>query len=113
MPYRSGHLRSESSQILMRRGLDQAKMRRNRGRPQRNQMNQVDCKDCRHFKSAPYEARIDGCFHSDHMKVVQKDNFLNEQETPGNHRAINRRGDCASFEGRAPSASLLDRILRD
>ena len=74
-------------------------------------MNQVDCKDCRHFKSAPYEARIDGCFHSDHMKVVQKDNFLNEQETPGDHRVINRRGDCATFEGEAPAVPFLKRIL--
>lgn len=74
-------------------------------------MNQVDCKDCRHFKSAPYEARIDGCFHSDHMKVVQKDNFLSEQETPGDHRAINRRRDCATFEAPPPRVPLLKRLL--
>jgi hypothetical protein len=45
------------------------------------------------------------------MKVVQKDNFLNEQETPGDHRVINRRGDCATFEGEAPAVPFLKRIL--
>jgi len=76
-------------------------------------MTRVDCNECCHFKSAPYEARIDGCFHADHMKVVQKDAYLNEQETPGDHRAINRRGDCASFEGKAEARSFLSRFLRN
>ena len=75
-------------------------------------MTQADCNACRHFKSAPYEARIDGCFHSDHMKVSQTDGYLKEQETPGNHRVINRRGDCAQFAARAQKRSLLSRILR-
>lgn len=75
-------------------------------------MTQADCNACRHFKSAPYEARIDGCFHSDHMKVSQTDGYLKEQETPGNHRVINRRGDCAQFDARAQKRSLLSRILR-
>ena len=76
-------------------------------------MTQADCNACRHFKAAPYEARIDGCFHPDHMKVSQKDAYLNEQETPGNHRAINRRGNCEEFEPDAPKRSLLSRILSD
>ena len=76
-------------------------------------MTRVDCKECRHFQHAPYEARIDGCFHPDHMKVSQKDAYLNEQETPGDHRDINRRGNCAQFEPREQKRSLLDRILSD
>ncbi len=44
------------------------------------------------------------------MKVTQKDFYLQEQETPGDHRAINRRGDCAQFEPNAPKRSLLDRL---
>ena len=73
-------------------------------------MMRADCQNCGHFRSAPYEARVDGCFHSDHMKVTQKDFYLQEQETPGDHRAINRRGDCAQFEPNAPKRSLLDRL---
>ena len=76
-------------------------------------MTRANCDACDHFKSAPYEARIDGCFHPDHMKVTQKDAYLNEQETPGDHRVINRRGDCEEFEAEAPKRSLLSRILSD
>ena len=76
-------------------------------------MSQANCDACDHFKSAPYEARIDGCFHPDHMKVSQKDRFLNEQETPGAHRAINRRGDCEQFEPKEQERSFLSRILKD
>ena len=76
-------------------------------------MTRVDCNECRHFQCAPYEARIDGCFHPDHMKVSQKDAYLNEQETPGDHRAINRRGDCAQFEPKERDKSLLSRLLSD
>ena len=76
-------------------------------------MTRVDCNECRHFQRAPYEARIDGCFHPDHMKVTQKDAYLNEQETPGDHLAINRRGDCAQFEPKERDKSLLNRLLSD
>jgi alkylated DNA nucleotide flippase Atl1 len=47
------------------------------------------------------------------MKVSQTAAYLQEQETPGNHRVINRRGDCAEFDARAQKRSLLSRILRD
>jgi hypothetical protein len=47
------------------------------------------------------------------MKVSQTDGYLKEQETPGNHRVINRRGDCAQFDPRAQKRSLLSRFLRD
>lgn len=73
-------------------------------------MTRADCKTCSHFRSAPYEARIDGCFHPDHMKVTQKEAFLQEQETPGNHRILNLRGDCAEFEPEAPKRSFFSRI---
>ena len=76
-------------------------------------MTQADCNACRHFRSAPYEARIDGCFHPDNMKVSQTAGYLKEEETPGNHRVINRRGDCAQFDAKAQKRSLLSRILRD
>ena len=76
-------------------------------------MTRADCKACRHFKTAPYQARIDGCFHPDHMKVTQKDAYLSEQETPGNHRVINRRGNCEKFEAMAQKRSLLSRIFSD
>ena len=76
-------------------------------------MTQADCKACRHFKSAPYQARINGCYHPDHMKVSQKDAYLSEQETPGDHRAINRRGSCGDFESHPKKRSLLSRILSD
>jgi hypothetical protein len=76
-------------------------------------MTRANCDACDHFKSAPYEARIDGCFHPDHMKVTQKDAYLNEQETPGDHRVINRRGDCDKFEPKEQERSLLSRILSD
>ena len=39
-------------------------------------MIKVNCKDCRWFRQAPYEAKLTGCWHADHMKVTQKENFL-------------------------------------
>lgn len=75
-------------------------------------MAQVDCKDCIHFRRAPYQARWEGCWHPDNMKVKQKERFLLEQQLPGDHRAINRRGDCAQFEARPRQAPLWRRILR-
>ena len=76
-------------------------------------MTRADCNECRHFQRAPYEARIDGCYHPDHMVVSQKLAFLNEQETPGDHRVINRRSDCEQFEPPAQKRSLLSRLLSE
>ncbi len=74
-------------------------------------MTQVECKNCRHFRQAPYEAPRTGCWHPDNMLVTQKDAYLDEQQAPGNHIKINLRHNCAEFEARAPRPSLLQRIL--
>lgn len=74
-------------------------------------MRQNDCKDCRHFRQAPYEAAHTGCWHPDHLKVSQKDAFLDEQQKPGDHRRINFRGDCAQFEARPAKPSFWKRLL--
>lgn len=74
-------------------------------------MAKVQCKDCRHFRQAPYEAPRTGCWHRDNLVVRQKDAYLDEQQIPGNHRKINLRGDCPQFESRPARPSLLRRIL--
>ena len=74
-------------------------------------MTKVRCQDCRHFKAAPYEAPASGCFHADHMKVTQKEDFLDQQQQPGNHEQINLRGNCAQYEARAAKPSLWQRFL--
>ena len=71
----------------------------------------VECKDCRWFREAPYEAPRTGCWHPEFMQQKQKDAFLQQQEIPGNHEAINLRGDCAKFEARAPKLSFWKRML--
>lgn len=63
-------------------------------------MAKVDCKDCAHFRSAPYEARIAGCFLPKNMPGKQKLAFLDEQQTPGDAAQINKNGDCADFRAR-------------
>ncbi len=75
-------------------------------------MAKVECKACIHFRRAPYEARWEGCWHPDNMKVKQKERFLQEQQLPGDHLAINRRGDCPQFEARPRPEPLWRRLLR-
>ena len=70
----------------------------------------VDCRDCRYFRRAPYDAPRTGCYFPDFMVVKQKDAFLKEQEIPGDHRKINLRGDCAKFEPPAKKPSLWERL---
>jgi len=73
----------------------------------------VECKDCIHFKRFPGGTtwkRKTGCYHPDHMEQKQSDEFLKEQEIPGNHAKINLRGDCSTFEPRPTKLSLLRRI---
>lgn len=66
-------------------------------------MTSADCKRCKHFRSAPWQAKFEGCYHPDHLVVKQKVAYLDEQQAPGDHRMINRTGNCASFEaGQAP-----------
>ncbi|MFT5286502.1 MAG: hypothetical protein ACI8TQ_002671 [Planctomycetota bacterium] len=73
--------------------------------------NQVHCTDCIHFRSAPYQARIAGCFLESNMPGRQKDAYLNEQQIPGNHEIINLRGDCADFEAPKKKPGLLTRMF--
>jgi len=58
----------------------------------------VDCHDCIYFRSAPYQARREGCYFPGNMPQRQKDAFLDEQQLPGDHEKINLRGDCPDFE---------------
>jgi hypothetical protein len=74
-------------------------------------MIRVNCKDCRHFREAPYEAPLTGCWHEKHLKVAQKEAFLDQQQQPGNQRQINLRGDCADFEAHPVKPGLLQRLL--
>jgi hypothetical protein len=74
-------------------------------------MTSVNCKDCRYFRTAPYEAPLSGCWHPDNMKVTQKDAFLDQQQQPGNNRKINLRGDCAQYEAKQPEPSFWQRFL--
>ncbi len=75
-------------------------------------MIKVYCKDCCWFKKAPYEVNLTGCWHSDNMKITQKEAFLDQQNQPGNHRKINLRGDCQQYEAAPARLSLLQRLLR-
>ncbi len=71
----------------------------------------VECRDCRYFKEAPYDAPRTGCWFPDFMPQKQKDAFLKEQEIPGDHEKINLRGDCSAFSPRAPKRSFWRRML--
>jgi hypothetical protein len=72
---------------------------------------EVHCADCTHFRSAPYEARIEGCYFPGNMPAKQKQDFLDEQQIPGDHRVINRRHDCPDFEARPAKPSFWRRLL--
>lgn len=69
------------------------------------------CQRCVHFRSAPYEARLEGCYLPKNMPVRQQDRFLDEQQIPGNHKKINLRGDCPDFLERQARAPLWRRLL--
>ncbi|MFT4537902.1 MAG: hypothetical protein ACI841_004028 [Planctomycetota bacterium] len=74
-------------------------------------MNSVDCKACRHFRTAPYQARKTGCWNPANMPVKQKEAFLDEQQTPGDHRRINMNADCEQFEDVPAKPSLFKRLF--
>ncbi len=78
--------------------------------PATTPMTSVLCKDCSHFREAPYEANITGCWHPDNLQITQKEAFLDQQQQPGNHRKINLRGDCEQFEASPVPLSLLPRL---
>ncbi|TDJ73147.1 MAG: hypothetical protein E2O39_05765 [Planctomycetota bacterium] len=74
-------------------------------------MSKVECKRCRWFRQAPYEANRTGCWHPDNLVSSQKAAYLDEQQIPGDYRKINLRGDCAQFESKLEQPSLLRRFL--
>jgi len=71
----------------------------------------VECRDCRYFRRAPYDAPRTGCWFPDYMQQRQKDAFLKEQEIPGDCEKLNLRGDCPSFSPRPPKRSFWKRML--
>ena len=74
-------------------------------------MSKNDCKNCTHFKKAPWEANKTGCWHSENMEMSLGAAFNDEQQAPGNHRKLNLRGDCDKFEARAAAPSFIERFL--
>ena len=74
-------------------------------------MNPVDCNACRHFRTAPYQARKTGCWHPDNMVVSQKDAYLDEQQIPGNHLRLNKAADCGAFEAKPAKKPLMRRLF--
>jgi hypothetical protein len=71
----------------------------------------VHCERCRHFRAAPYEARLPGCYLPDNMASKQSARYLDEQQLPGDHEVINRKGDCKDFEARPAKAPLWKRLF--
>ncbi|MFN0242863.1 MAG: hypothetical protein ACKVWV_08240 [Planctomycetota bacterium] len=71
----------------------------------------VHCETCVHFKRAPKEAHLTGCYLPEFMPVKQKENFLKQQELPGDHKKLNMRGDCAKWEPRPKKPSLWKQLL--
>lgn len=66
----------------------------------------LDCRTCVHFRSAPYETKFEGCYLEKNMVSKQKQLCLDEQQLPGDHRQINRLGDCSDHVARAAKASF-------
>jgi len=71
----------------------------------------VECSECRYSRSAPYEARIAGCYKESNMPGRQKEAFLDEQQIPGDHERINLRGDCPDYEPIPKKPSIWKRLL--
>ena len=76
----------------------------------------VECRDCNHFRAYPYGPgttwkRKSGCYHPELMEQKQSDDYLCEQQIPGDHEKLNLRRDCAKFEARPRRGSLLQRLL--
>lgn len=70
-----------------------------------------DCRLCVHFRSAPYETRLEGCYLPDNMQSKQDAFYLDEQQLPGNHEKINFHGDCADFSARQKKPSFWQRLI--
>ena len=76
-----------------------------------SEKNRVHCSDCTHFRAAPHQSRISGCFKDTNMTNRQKEACLDEQQIPGDHEKLNLRGDCSEFEAKPVKASLWKRLL--
>jgi len=74
--------------------------------------NKVECKNCKHFRAAPYQARVDGCYFPANMPSKQSATYLDEQQIAGDHEKINLRGDCKDFEAKPARAPFLQWLLR-
>jgi len=72
-----------------------------------------DCRLCKHFRSAPYEARIEGCYFPGNMKSKQGAFYLDEQQIPGKHEVINRRGDCPDYAARPAKLPIWKRLFAE
>ncbi len=70
----------------------------------------VHCKNCTHFRFAPYESRLEGCYFPGNMKSKQDAFYLDEQQLPGKHEEINFHGDCADYQARAKKESFWRRL---
>jgi hypothetical protein len=70
----------------------------------------ADCRTCLHFRSAPYEAKFEGCYLEKNMVSKQKQACLDEQQLPGNHVKLNLRGDCPDYQERAKRPSFWQRL---
>ncbi len=70
----------------------------------------VECRTCAHFRSAPFEARIAGCYFPPNMVSKQSARYLDEQQIPGDHRKINLRGDCPDHQLRTKKAPIWRRL---
>lgn len=71
----------------------------------------LDCRTCVHFRSAPYETKFEGCYLEKNMVSKQKQACLDEQQLPGDHRKINRLGDCPDHRARAAQPSFWQRLI--
>ena len=71
----------------------------------------ADCRRCVWFRSAPFEAKHEGCYLPENMPSKQSASYLDEQQVPGNHRTINRRGDCPDFQARATKLPFWKRLF--
>lgn len=69
------------------------------------------CEACEHFRVAPYEARVEGCYLPSNMSQRQTDAFLDEQQIPGDHRKINLRGNCPDFAEKPVRLGLWRRLM--
>ena len=71
-----------------------------------SQRTTVDCRNCVHFKRAPYETKFEGCYLEKNMVSKQKQACLDEQQLPGDHRQINRLGNCPDHAARPARPSF-------